>query len=493
MADWTLQQLLSPWCDLDSQVAVTDLSLDSRQAGPGCLFVAIPGHQVDGRDFIDQALERGASAVLAEGEEAGLSLRGGKPLVTLPDLRRRLSAIAWRFFGEPAILPVGITGTNGKTTTSQLLAQLCDKLDRPAGIVGTLGAGRFNALEPALNTTPDAIGVARTLAGLAAQGCQVAAMEVSSHALMQGRVSAVPYKVAVFTNLSRDHLDYHGTLGAYAAAKAQLFDWPTLDASVINADDPLGEAWLRERKGRQHCIAFGLSPLDPDIADQVLFVTDVRPHLGGVRARVLGSFGEAELASPLLGLFNLSNLLAAIAAGLALGLPLDELCAAATFVKAVTGRMQTIEKPGKPLVVVDYAHTPDALEVALKALRFHTKGKLWCVFGCGGDRDPGKRPLMTQAVARGADIGVLTADNPRSEDPMAIIQQMLAGGHYGDAMQVVADRRDAIRHAISMAAPGDLVLVAGKGHEDYQEIRGRRLPFSDIEEVQRVLDEEASC
>lgn len=493
MVNWHLNQLLSPWCDIDADTPVQSLVLDSRKAGPGSLFVAIPGHQVDGRDFIDNALAQGAGAVLAEGDSLALVWRDSVPLVTLPDLRRRLSAIAWRFVGEPAIAPVGITGTNGKTTTSQLLAQLCDKLGQPSGIIGTLGTGRFGALAAGLNTTPDAVGVATTLAQLHQQGCELAAMEVSSHALTQGRVSAVPFKVAVFTNLSRDHLDYHGTLGAYAAAKAQLFDWPTLSASVINADDELGEAWLRERKGRQHTIAYSLSPLDAGIADQVLYVTQVRPHLGGVRAKVLGSFGEAELASPLLGIFNLSNLLAAIAAGLALGLDLQSLCAAATTVKPVTGRMQAFERPGRPQVVVDYAHTPDALEAALTALRPHTKGKLWCVFGCGGDRDPGKRPLMTQAVNKCADVGVITADNPRSEGVMDIIQQMLAGKDYGDAMQVVADRRDAIRQAIMQAAPQDVVLIAGKGHEDYQEIRGQRLPFSDIEEVQRVLDEEASC
>lgn len=493
MVNWQLKALLAPWFDTPVDAAVDTLCLDSRAVRVGTLFVAIPGHKFDGRDFIDDALEQGASAVLQEAGDFAVEMRGAVPVVSFPALRRSLSALAWRFYGEPQIVPVGITGTNGKTTTSQLLAQLCDKLGSNAGIVGTLGAGRFGELVPALNTTPDAIAVARTLAGLKASGCELAAMEVSSHALSQGRVSAVPYKVAIFTNLSRDHLDYHGTLGAYAAAKAQLFDWPTLTASVINADDPIGESWLRERKGRQHTIAYSLEPIDPAMANQVLFVTDVRPHLGGVRAKVKGSFGEAELASPLLGIFNLSNLLAAIAGGLALGFDLKALCAAATSVQPVLGRMQAFERAGRPQVVVDYAHTPDALEAALTALRPHTKGKLWCVFGCGGDRDPGKRPLMTQAVEKCADMGVITADNPRSEKVMDIIQQMLAGNSYGDAMQVVADRREAIRHAIFQASPLDVVLIAGKGHEDYQEINGERLHFSDIEEVQRALDEEPSC
>ncbi|WP_115719995.1 UDP-N-acetylmuramoyl-L-alanyl-D-glutamate--2,6-diaminopimelate ligase [Gallaecimonas mangrovi] len=493
MVDWHLKQLLAPWLALTVDAKVNTLVLDSRAVRQGGLFVAIPGHKVDGRHFIDEAIEQGASAVLVESEQSGIELRGKVPLVAFPDLRRRLSALAWRFYGEPGIVPVGITGTNGKTTTSQLLAQLCDKLGTNAGIVGTLGAGRFGELVPAINTTPDAITVARTLAGLDASGCKIAAMEVSSHALSQGRVSAVPFKVAIFTNLSRDHLDYHGTLGAYAAAKAQLFDWPSLEASIINADDPLGESWLRDRFERQHTIAYGLEPIDSGLASQVLYVTDVRPHLAGVRAKVTGSFGEAELSSPLLGIFNLSNLLAAIAGGLALGFDLNALCAAASSVQPVAGRMQAFERAGKPQVVVDYAHTPDALEAALTALRPHTKGKLWCVFGCGGDRDPGKRPLMTAAVAKCADIGIVTADNPRSEKVMDIIQQMLAGNSYGDAMQVVANRKEAIFHAISQASPLDVVLIAGKGHEDYQEINGQRLHFSDIEEVQQALDQEPSC
>ena len=493
MAEWQLDTLLAPWCELDVTARVRDITLDSRQCRAGTLFVAIAGHQLDGRNFIDNAIAEGATAVLAEADSPTVQWRGKVPVVALPELKRRLSAIAWRFVGEPAIRPVGITGTNGKTTTSQLLAQLCDALSCPAAVIGTLGSGRFGRLTPARNTTPDAISVARTLAELADDGCQVAAMEVSSHALSQGRVSAIPFSVAVFTNLSRDHLDYHGTLGAYAAAKAQLFDWPSLSAAVINADDELGEAWLRERKGRQPTLAYSLHPLDPTVADQVLYLTDIRAHASGVRAKVGGSFGSAELSSPLLGTFNLANLLAAIGAGLALGLELNALCAAASLVKPVTGRMQTFSTEGTATVVVDYAHTPDALRAALEALRTHTRGKLWCVFGCGGDRDPGKRPLMTEAVAKGADIGIVTADNPRSEPVMSIIQQMLSDRQYGDAMQVVADRREAIAYAITNAAPGDVVLVAGKGHEDYQEINGQRLPFSDIEEVQRQLNGEVSC
>ncbi|WP_341502923.1 UDP-N-acetylmuramoyl-L-alanyl-D-glutamate--2,6-diaminopimelate ligase [Gallaecimonas sp. GXIMD4217] len=492
MAERNLKALLAPWCQLDSDITVSELVLDSRKAGPGTAFVAIPGHRLDGRDFINAALGQGVGAVISEGE-AGVIHHGAVPEVRIPDLRRRLSALALRFYGEPALKAVGVTGTNGKTTTSQLLAQLCEAQQIPAGIIGTLGWGRWGQLTPSLNTTPDAIGVAATLAELDRQGCQVAAMEVSSHALSQGRVSAVPFRLAIFTNLSRDHLDYHGTMGAYAAAKAQLLDWPSLDAAIINLDDPIGEAWIRERKGDQKVVAYSLAPIPAEVAEHRLWLENIRFHLGGVTADVAGSYGEAVITSPLVGRFNLYNLLAAMAAGLELGLPLGHLAAAASTLRSVDGRMQTFTAPGKPMVVVDYAHTPDALAQALAALRPHCRGRLWCLFGCGGDRDPGKRPEMAAVVERQADQGLITADNPRSEAVETIIQQMLAGCRYGEAMTVEPDRRLAIRKAIAEAGPDDVVLIAGKGHEDYQEIAGERLPFSDIDEVQLALAEGTTC
>ena len=475
-----LNQLLP---EAASAVLIRELTLDSRKVRPGDLFLAVPGSQQDGRVHIADAIARGAAAVAYEAEGAPAMTAGSAELVAIKGLAGQLSAIAGRFYGEPSrgVHLVGITGTNGKTSVSQLLAQALDLLGERCGIVGTLGNGFYNALALGRHTTPDPIGVQATLADLKNAGARAVAMEVSSHGLHQGRVTALAFDVAVFTNLSRDHLDYHGSMDAYGEAKAALFAWPGLRCRVLNLDDPFGRELARAEHDSR-LISYSLE--DPTA---YLYCRDAQFDEQGVRVKLVTPRGEGNVRSALLGRFNLSNLLAVVGALLGMDYPLDEILRVLPQLQGPVGRMQRLGGARQPLLVVDYAHTPDALEKVLEALRPHVKGRLLCLFGCGGERDRGKRPLMAAVVERLADGVLVTDDNPRGEAPEQIFSDIRAGFAAPERVQFVHGRGQAIARLIAAASPADVLVLAGKGHEDYQEINGVRQPFSDLVEAGNAL------
>lgn len=475
-----LNQLLP---EAASAVLIRELTLDSRKVRPGDLFLAVPGSQQDGRVHIADAIARGAAAVAYEAEGAPAMTASSAELVAIKGLAGQLSAIAGRFYGEPSrrMHLVGITGTNGKTSVSQLLAQALDLLGQRCGIVGTLGNGFYNALALGRHTTPDPVGVQATLADLQKAGARAVAMEVSSHGLHQGRVAALAFDVAVFTNLSRDHLDYHGSMAAYGEAKAALFAWPGLRCRVLNLDDPFGRALARAEHDSR-LISYSLE--DPAA---YLYCRDAQFDEQGVRVKLVTPRGEGNVRSALLGRFNLSNLLAVVGALLGMDYPLDEILRVLPQLQGPVGRMQRLGGDRQPLVVVDYAHTPDALEKVLEALRPHVEGRLLCLFGCGGERDRGKRPLMAAVVERLADGVLVTDDNPRGEAPEQIFSDIRAGFAAPERVQFVHGRGQAIAQLIAAASPADVLVLAGKGHEDYQEINGVRQPFSDLVEAGKAL------
>ena len=481
-ASMPLSDLLPEQTVLD--IAVCGLQLDSRLLLPGDAFVAIPGDVHDGRDFMAAAASHGASVVIAErGVSASQRRAAGQvPVVEVDGLPARLGSLASRFFGEPAAAMhlVGITGTNGKTTTSRLLAQLLRSEFKNCGVIGTLGATLDNSAAEAVNTTPDALGLQRQLAQWRDQSVTHAVLEVSSHALAQDRVAGLRFKTGIFTNLTHDHLDYHGDMENYGLTKARLFQLPGLEAAVINSDDPYAQRLIEGVPDTVNVLRYSLQRADAEI-----LATDIRYHASGLEAQLRTPWGSGLLCSPLVGDFNLSNLMAAIAGACLAGMSLDAALAAAPGLQGVAGRMQAVGNELGLQLIVDYAHTPDALAQALRALRAHTSGELICVFGCGGDRDRDKRPLMGRIACEHADRVIVTSDNPRGEEPLVIIDDVVAGinGRY----EVEADRAAAIALAVRTAAPGDCVLVAGKGHETYQQVGVERLEFSDIAQLRLAL------
>jgi UDP-N-acetylmuramoyl-L-alanyl-D-glutamate--2,6-diaminopimelate ligase len=464
---------------------VRGLQTDSRRVQPGDLFLALPGMLADGRDYIGDAVASGAGAIAYETDD-GYRLPGAPvPAFGISGLRHKIGVIADRFYDAPSrrLVVVGVTGTNGKTTCTQLLAQALDQPPRRCAVIGTLGGGFPGALNASIHTTPDAVTVQRLLADFLDRDAAHVAMEVSSHALEQGRVNGVRFHVAVFTNLTRDHLDYHGDMTAYGLAKAKLFAHEGLKYAVINHDDDFGRRLLADVGAPVTCLSYGIEGGD-------VRAREVRPSPEGLWLRVQTPHGETELRSPLIGHFNVYNLLAVLATLLALGVELNDAAARLARAQAPAGRAERFGGArGLPLVVVDYAHTPDALEKILTALREHARGKLWCVFGCGGDRDRGKRPVMGGIAERLADVVLLTDDNPRHESGDAIIAD-IAGGMRA-APRIIRDRRNAIATAIEGAAGGDIVLIAGKGHEDYQQVGDERRPYSDRDTVRTLLGEAA--
>ncbi|EOI5797904.1 UDP-N-acetylmuramoyl-L-alanyl-D-glutamate--2,6-diaminopimelate ligase [Cronobacter dublinensis] len=491
MADRNLRDLLAPWVANLPARALREMTLDSRVAAAGDLFVAVVGHQADGRRYIPQAIAQGVAAIVAEakGEATDGEVREihGVPVIYLSQLNERLSALAGRFYDEPSerLRLIGVTGTNGKTTTTQLIAQWCQLLGETSAVMGTVGNGLLGKVSPTENTTGSAVDVQHVLAGLAGQGASVAAMEVSSHGLVQHRVAALKFAASVFTNLSRDHLDYHGDMDHYEAAKWLLFSSHHYGQAIINADDDVGRRWLTQLPD---AVAVSMeNNINPDCHGRWLRADSVEYHDRGATLRFSSSWGEGEIDSRLMGAFNVSNLLLALATLLALGYPLAALLASAPRLQPVNGRMEVFSAPCKPTVVVDYAHTPDALEKALQAARLHCAGKLWCVFGCGGDRDKGKRPLMGAIAEQFADVVVVTDDNPRTEDPKAIIADILTGMLDAGRARVVEGRAEAVTNAIMQASENDVVLLAGKGHEDYQIVGTRRLDYSDRVTAARLL------
>jgi UDP-N-acetylmuramoyl-L-alanyl-D-glutamate--2,6-diaminopimelate ligase len=464
-------------------VPVTGLAADSRKVRPGDLFLAYPGEHADGRRFIDQAIGAGAAAVFWDSRGFRWNSAWKLPNLGVPGLRAHLGDIASHFHGHPSrhLWVTGVTGTNGKTSCSHWIAQSLSRLGRKTAVIGTIGSGFPGAIESALNTTPDAVTLQAQLADFRMRGAEACVMEVSSHGIEQGRVGGVEFDVALFTNLSRDHLDYHKTMEDYAAAKAKLFHWPQLKHAIVNLDDRFGQQLATSiDRSRVNVLGYGLGR--GEIAGHRLNLST-----RGLKLEITTPWGAAELDSPMIGGFNASNLLGVLGVLITSDVPLRDAVEALSRVEPVPGRLQMVREPGAPLVVVDYAHTPDALDKVLETLRptLSSEGRLHCVFGCGGDRDPGKRPLMGEVATRLADRVVITSDNPRSENPRAIIDEILAGAHPNYAIE--EDRATAILQAISRAAPQDVVLIAGKGHETYQEICGRRLPFDDAEVAREIL------
>jgi UDP-N-acetylmuramoyl-L-alanyl-D-glutamate--2,6-diaminopimelate ligase len=498
----------------DVAPAARDLRIDSRQVRPGDVFVALPGAHGDGRRYIDAAVAGGAIAVLAEGEEPAGRQAAGVPLRWSVGVAALLGPLADLYYGRPSsrLLTIGVTGTNGKTSSTFWIAQILAAAGRPCAVVGTLGAGMPPApLDRTGLTTPDAATLQRCLRQLIDGGAVAVAMEVSSIGLDQGRVDGVAFDVALFTNLTRDHLDYHPTMAAYRDAKARLFEVPGLTHAVVNLDDDAGRGIALDalRAGLQ-VIGFGIASaaqllaalgLPPGTVPQrltLLTARDVRATTTGLEFEV-GSTGPdptaVAIAAPLVGMFNVANLLGVLGVALAAGMPLRAAADACATLRAPPGRMERIDggadPAGAPVAIVDYAHTPDAIEKALVALQPLARargGRLWIVFGAGGDRDPGKRRPMGEIAARLADRVLVTSDNPRSEDPAAIVAEVAAGAGQGAARtECVVDRASAIARAVRQAAPQDVVLIAGKGHETEQEIGGRRLPFFDPAQVRAAL------
>ncbi|MEQ5801746.1 UDP-N-acetylmuramoyl-L-alanyl-D-glutamate--2,6-diaminopimelate ligase [Halomonas sp. H10-9-1] len=463
----------------------TRLQTDSRRVAAGDVFVAVPGVTVDGRDFIDTALAGGAARVLCHSGD-GRGCPDDPRVVPLAGLRERLGDLGRMLYGVPESLElIGVTGTNGKSSVTHYIAELSQALGVDAAVIGTLGHGRPGELVDAGLTTPGPLALQASLAALAGDGVTRVAMEVSSHALEQGRLAGCRVQAAVFTNLTRDHLDYHGSMAAYAAAKARLFRRAELELAVVNGDDSLARLMLAGLPAGVRVLATGQAEA------VTLRVLERFPHATGQRALVATPGGERELSLPLVGRFNLDNVLLAMATLRGLGHDLAALFEAAAHLAPVPGRMEILARPGTPTVVIDYAHTPDALDNALAALRDHLPGRghLWCLFGCGGDRDPGKRAPMAAAAERHADRLVLTDDNPRSEDPGAIRAQMLTGLSQAARERAwdIGGRAAAIRRTLAEAGPDDVVLIAGKGHENYQEIAGVRHPFDDREVAEQAL------
>ena len=470
--------------DTRSERGIGDLASDSRSVRPGTLFFARAGRQVDGADFISTALGAGAPAVVREGPAGVRLLDGGGVEVRVTDLGACMADVACRFHDDPgaAMKMVGVTGTNGKTSVSHFIAAVLHRDSEPCGLLGTLGGGLYGDLSAGLHTTPDVLAVYASLAGMRDAGATHAVMEVSSHALDQGRVRGVCFDTAVFTNLSRDHLDYHADMQEYGRAKRQLFETDGLRHAVLNLDDAHGRELARGLAAGVALLGYALdSSADAAVRGEILSL-----GVDGLRLVVTTPWGDGEIHSRLAGRFNAANLLAALTTLGALGLPLARILDGLSQVPAPPGRMECLGGSGQPLVVVDYAHTPDALATVLAALRPQCDGRLWCVFGCGGERDRGKRALMGEAARRLADRLVVTDDNPRGEDADGIVADILAGMDTA-GVEVERDRAAAIAMAVAEAKVGDIVLVAGKGHEPYQEVAGSRLPFSDVAAVRAAL------
>jgi UDP-N-acetylmuramoyl-L-alanyl-D-glutamate--2,6-diaminopimelate ligase len=464
-------------------VMITGIQLDSRKVSDGDLFLALPGDVYDGRQFIEQAVANGAAAVIAEAPVAGFVDQISVPLIERMELGQEAGRIASRFFANPSsdMHLVGVTGTNGKTTTTALIAQLGRRLKKSVGVIGTLGCSLDGSVSTAANTTPDPVSMQGQLSQWRDQGVFAVAMEVSSHALVQGRVSGTQFETAVFTNLSRDHLDYHGSMDAYGRAKKQLFTVEGLRHAVVNLDDNYASGVLAVIPSGVKVLTYSAAGNQAaDVAFEELHFSSA-----GASGRLRTPYGSRDCKTPLRGGFNLSNLAAAIAALLLAGEDLDALVDVVPDLEAVPGRMQPVPNDTGLQVLIDYAHTPAALEQVLLALRPHVEGRLLTVFGCGGDRDRGKRSVMGRLACELSDRVFVTSDNPRSEHPLAILRDIESGciGSY----ELIEDRAEAIHTALAEGVAGDCVLVAGKGHEDYQIIDEERHYFSDEQQVQLYL------
>ncbi|MEC7643875.1 UDP-N-acetylmuramoyl-L-alanyl-D-glutamate--2,6-diaminopimelate ligase [Idiomarina sp.] len=474
-----LRELLPPLPMPVPNVEVSGIKLDSRQVANGDLFVAVPGYVTDGRDYMDKAIAAGARAILAEGPSLRSETKNGVVCLYMPGVKEQLSEIAGRFFHHPSkqATVVGVTGTNGKTSVTHLAAQLAEKLGHRAAVIGTTGSGLIGQLLPEKHTTPDAVTVQQRLSTLVAEGADFIAMEVSSHALVQRRVEALHFEAAVATNISRDHLDYHGSMTHYVDAKRRLFEDFELNHRIINIDDSYLAGWI---DGTADVLSISL--LGNERAH--IQVSELAFAEHGTTFTLSYQGRSAQFATPLLGRFNVYNVVSAVAIMLAQQHSLATVAEHCRTLTPVPGRMEAFQAGDSPLVVVDYAHTPDALQQVLQALRLHCKDKLWCVFGCGGDRDRGKRPQMGQVAAEYADRVVVTDDNPRTEAPQQIIADIMAGIADKRKVHSMEGRRQAVLDTIERAAKDDVVLLAGKGHEDYQVIGQERIDYNERQLVQ---------
>ncbi len=464
------------------KILCSGVAINSEAVETGFVFVALAGATVHGGVFADEAINRGAVAILSDGK---INLSAvSVPVFVINDLAITLSEIATNFYGNASInLPVfAVTGTNGKTTVTQLIAQLLAHCGLPSGVIGTLGWGPLGVTQSTGMTTPDILTTYKMLHSLQTEGVKSVAMEVSSHALVQKRVEGLVFNTVVFTNLSRDHLDYHQDMACYQKAKESLFTRSNITNAIINIDDVAGQQIAKNIAPDVKLFTCSTQSAEADIS-----VCHLEYHGQGIRGHIVTPWGEGELDTPLLGQFNVMNLLQAISVVALQGYSLDVILSKASELKAVAGRMELLAG-NDVTVIVDYAHTPDALEKVLVAARHHTQGQLICVFGCGGNRDKGKRPLMGAIACQYADRVVVTSDNPRLEDPQSIINDIVINlAENEENLSIKVNRREAIRSAIINASAGDCVVVAGKGHEKTQEIMGELLPFNDYLESQAAL------
>lgn len=473
-----LSEFLRDIIEVDPRIdrEIIGLSLDSKSILPGEAFVALHGARCHGIEFAAEAVARGAAVVLAESPLPSI-VQLDVPVLAIDDLRSRLGDIARRFHGDPgaALRLIGVTGTNGKTSCVQMIAEALQAAGECSGTIGTLGVGLRGRIEAGERTTPDVLSVHRALASMRDQGAVNVAMEVTSHALVQGRVDGLEFAIAAFTNLTRDHLDFHGSMAEYGAAKARLFAMPGLRAAVINVDDAFGRELAERMSSALRVIRFGMNSQDVDV-----HASGVHTDGSGLHFLLWLGAERYAIVSKLIGRFNVANLLCVAGVLQACGWPGERIAKVIETLDPAPGRMSRLAGDGdKPLVVVDYAHTPDALDKALCSLREHAKGRLIVVFGCGGERDAGKRPLMAAVAERLADLVIVTDDNPRREPGDAIIAAIVAGFVRPEAVRVERNRERAIATAIELATPDDVILIAGKGHEPYQEIDGEKLPFDD--------------
>ncbi|QTS83751.1 UDP-N-acetylmuramoyl-L-alanyl-D-glutamate--2,6-diaminopimelate ligase [Coxiella endosymbiont of Amblyomma nuttalli] len=486
----SLNQLLKGFRDeLESDVFIHGLQMDSRKIRPGDLFIAYPGQQVDGRRYIGEAIEKQAVAVLYESNHYELSIKNIIPLIAFSNLQHHIGHIAARFYGDPSktIKVIGVTGTNGKTSCTHFIAQSLQSQKIPCGIVGTLGYGFIGNLNKTDYTTPDPIQLQQVLAQLRKQGAKVIAMEVSSHALDQYRVQGVHFTIAVFTQLSRDHLDYHHNMENYARTKALLFQQSDLRYGVINCDDVLGRRIIETNYSKLTLIGYSADGIE-DTRIACVRATHIKTLTHGFSVDVQTSWGKGTFTISLLGRFNISNLLSVLSVLCLCEVSFEKALMELSKLNIVPGRMQVVNIQNRPRVIVDYAHTPDALEKSLIALREHCKGRLICVFGCGGDRDQGKRPQMAAVAERLTNQIILTNDNPRNQHPLAIIRDIQVGFKNRHSIIVETDRAKAIKCAVQKATINDIVFIAGKGHETMQVIGTDVLPFNDVEEAKKALN-----
>ncbi|OGT41943.1 MAG: UDP-N-acetylmuramoyl-L-alanyl-D-glutamate--2,6-diaminopimelate ligase [Gammaproteobacteria bacterium RIFCSPHIGHO2_12_FULL_37_34] len=477
----------------DIHCDIARLVLDSRQILPHDLFLAIKGTERDGREYIADAIAKGAVAILKESERQHepITWQESVPIIPFYQLPQQVGKLAAQFYNFPAkqLRIIGVTGTNGKTSCSHFLAQSLQALSIPCGMIGTLGSGFYGQLQETGLTTPDAITLQAYLRHFVNQGAKAVAMEVSSHGIDQGRMNGIPFEIGLFTNLTQDHLDYHGNMATYAAVKQRFLAGATVKQAIINADDAYGENWIHELAQHKSIFSYSIrKPISRVLPIPCVFTHSIQLLSHGIKAYIDSPWGEGEVLLPLIGQFNLSNAVAVFTALCVIGVSFQDAIWQLSQLKPVSGRMQALGGGNKPLVIVDYAHTPDALEKVLQALRDHTKGKLICVFGCGGGRDKAKRSLMARIAEQLADQIWVTNDNPRHEQPEAIAEQIMQGFIAKDQVHMELDRSQAIRNSIQYAKAGDCVLIAGKGAEHYQQIGDENIPFDDVTKVQECLE-----